>query len=298
MSDQITFEYAEKYQNGLDIVLQQMRSITEGTVTMAGDMMGAKRKRIGQIGAVRMQRKEGRFTDIPLVETPHMARWIYCENFAIREGIDEFDLLQTFNNPTNEYTQAFAAAAKRERDKITVDAVLGTNLTGEAGTTETALPSTQKILNGSTNFTFAKVREGVKMLRKKHALQLGDEIHCFYTSDEEESFINTTEVKSSDFNNRKVLVEAEVGIFYTVHFHRLEDLDDTAAGRMLPKSGNIRSCPMWAKSAVVYGERKAPKGRLVWIDEKEAWQVSIAMSAGATRKLEEGVVQIDVDVTA
>lgn len=293
MSDEITKVFYDKYRAGFEMLAQQMQAITEGTVKVLPDVTG-ERQRIDQIGATRLEKKQARHADVPTVAVPKANRWLTTEQLQARDFIDKADKLKVFNDPTNDMTEAFLMAGRRSQDKVTVDAALGTAIAGKTGTTSVPLPAGQVIAAGGTGFTLVKLQDAVKRLRKAHAISIGDEIHAFYTSEQEEEFINTTEVKSSDFNRNKVLVEGSVGSFYSVNFHLIEDISDDAQGRMLPKSGTTRSCIVWAKSKIRYGELMPLRPFLDWLPEKQNWQVGATFEPGAVRTQDTGVVQLDV----
>ena len=290
MSDQIpTFNY-QAYSAGINMLSQQLTEMTRGTVIEEG--MSGKRVFFDQVGKVRMQAKVGRAVDIPVVNTPHARRSVTARDFYIRDFIDEFDKLKILNDPTNAYTQAFAAASARETDKVLIDAALGTAYTGEEGGTTVALPSAQKIAAATSGFTLAKLRQAVRILKSANALMPGDGIHVFWTARQEEEFINTTEVKSSDFNNTKVMVDGALSYFYGCQFHRIEDV--SSSERILPKASTTRTCVAWVKSGMRLGTWKKAGGRVDYLPERDAWQVMAGLSVGATRMEEEKVVQIDV----
>lgn len=293
MSNQVTTAFVEGYNSGITMLAQQLMEQTRSAATNLGSM-SAKKQSFDQLGTVRLQARTARHADIPTVETPHKRRWVTSQYFHGRDFIDEADKLQMLSDPTNPYTQAFGAAAARHFDRVIVQGALGTALTGEDGSTGTVLPSAQKIVNGSTGFTFTKLKQAVRLLKQRHALQKGDEIYCAWGSRQEEEFINTTEVKSSDFTQKRFIDMGGVDEFYRVRFIQLEDEDETPEGRILPIAGGIRSCPVWVKRHVGYAIRKEPGGRVAWLDEKEAWQVSGFIDVGATRLQEVGVVQLDV----
>lgn len=290
MSEQITEAFINQYSSGIEMLAQQMTSRLRQAVVVRP--MKGKKMDQDQVGVVRLQQRQGRHQDIPVIETPHKRRWVTAKNFWARDFIDEFDKLELLNDPTNSYSQAFAAAAAREFDFSVVDGLLGTNFTGEEGTTPIVLPAAQKIADGGTGFTLDKLQEGVQRLKTAHAIMPGDTIHCAWTAKQEQEFVNTTEVKSSDFTMLRVLDAGGVESFYKVNFHFLEDVE--AAGDMLPKTGTVRTCPLWVRSGCLVGERRKAGGRIAWLDEKESWQVSGSWSGGSTRLQEVKVVQIDV----
>ena len=291
MSDQITTAFHQKFAAGIGLLAQQMKAVTDGTTRTEG--MDGERAFFDQIGVVKMQDKVGRAVDIPVVNTPHSRRSVTAIDKYMRDFIDSFDKLKILNDPTNAYSEVFVAAGKRAKDKIALDAGFGTSFTGKTGATAVPLPAGQIIAAGGTGFTFPKLRQAVTKLKGSNILMPGDVIHCFWTAKQEEEFINTTEVKSSDFNRTKVLVNGELEFFYGTNFRRIEDVSPTE--RMLPFSGGVRSTILWVKRAMLLGTWKDIHGKLAWIDERDAWQVMAGMSMGATRMQEVGVVQIDVD---
>lgn len=293
MSQEIPTHFVDNYSTGIELLAQQMTSATRSAIRVRG--MRGKKMSDDQIGVVKMQPRGARHADIPTVDTPHRRRWVTARDYHIRDFIDEYDKLMVLNDPTNGYSQAFAASAARQFDYNVVQGMLGTNYTGEEGTTPVTFPATQIVdAGGATGFTLPKLKEAVRILKTNNAIMPGDELHCFWTARQEEEFIDTNEVKSSDFNTTKVLVEGGVNEFYKVTFHLLEDVEDSDEGRMLPKSGTTRQCPLFCKSGVLAGERKPAYGRIAWIDERESWQVSAGLSMGATRLQEKKITRIDV----
>src|SRR3546814_10999608 len=116
MSSQIpTFNYTT-FSAGIEMLAQQMTSQTRQAVRVEGG--AGERQAYDQIGSVIMGEKEGRAGDIPTVSTPHARRWVTPRDFQIRDFIDSFDKLKILNDPTNAYTQAFSAAAARDRKGV------------------------------------------------------------------------------------------------------------------------------------------------------------------------------------
>jgi len=257
-----------------------------------------ERASFDEIGSVSMQPRGGRATDLPRVETPNTRRWLSHDAFAVSDYIDKLDTVRMLNNPTSSIVQAFGAAAARHIDYVTLRAAIGTVYTGKDGTTPVALPSAQKIAAGGTGFTYAKLRETVRRLRQRNALMPGDTIHVYMTSKQEEAFIDTTEMKSSDYNNKKVLVNGGLDgdTFYACQFHIIDDYFDESAGTvsyMLPWSSSVRSCIAWVKSGVKLAV-PAMDGDVVWIPEKYSTFVSAILDVGAYRANDRKVIQIDV----
>lgn len=291
---QVAVHYSRKYMAGLELTAQQLTSELENTLDVFPDPSG-EMVSWDQIGVVRMSPKTTSATPIPTVNTPHKRRNMTPQDFQHRDFIDAFDKLKMLNDPTNDYVMAHVAGGQRMKDKIIIDALLGTALTGKAGATQVVLPSAQKIVNASAGFTFGKLQQAVKLLRKRNAIRKGEALTLVYTSYQELEFMNTTEVKSVDYNTQRVLVEGEVGTFYTCYFRRVEDEydDDGNVVRFLPAASNVRSCLLYPKSAGKTGTWKKLTGRVEWNVDRGAWQVTPELSFGAARGQEVKVVQID-----
>lgn len=295
MSDSIVAGYTQKHAQGIEILAQQLTEMTMGTVDAR--QLDGKRQQFDQMGAIRMQKKIGRAVPPKTVEVPQKARFITALDYQIRDFVDDFDKLKVFNDPTNDYTTVQAAAAARETDQILINAALGTVLEGEDGSISTPFPASQVVNDGGFGFTLPKLQEAVGKIKRQNALLPTDSLHCFWTEAQEREFINTTEVKSSEFNNTKVMVDGELRNFYKVNFHRIEDFEDNADGRILPFASSIRTCVLWARSGMLLGTWKAPSGKVEWNVERQAWQITMDMSRGALRRQDSKVVAIKCKVT-
>lgn len=295
MSSEIATIFSRKFAAGIELTAQQIPSVLESTVDTHPDAQGEKIF-FDQVGVVRMQPKTGRHVEIPTIDVPQRRRSISPSDFHMRDFLDKFDQLKVFNNPINEYSRTMVAAGQRKKDKLIIDAATGTALTGKEGATSTVLPAGQVIAVGGTGFTFAKLQDGIKQLRKRNAIMQGEAVSVVYTSFQEKEVLNLAEVKSFDYNTMKALVEGEVGTFYTCHFKRVEDEydDDANVVRMLALSGTTRSCLMYPKSGIRLAKWMDITGRIEWNIDRGSFQVTAEMSAGATRTQETKVVQIDV----
>lgn len=290
MSNQITTAFVNEFKTGVDLTVQQKTALLRSAVRV--EPMVKDRAFFDQIGAVASTIENTRHADTTYVNTPHKRRSVSTQRWSVADLVDEQDKVRTLNDPTNAYTQAFTAALSRSHDRIAIEAMLGTSYTGQTGTTAVPLPAGQKIANGATGFTLAKVRQAMRILKSKNAINPGDELYIAWTSYQEDQFIDTTEVKSVDYNTQRVLLSGNVDGFYGFKFIRIEDAND---GVILPKAATIRSCVAWVKSGVVLGINKDIQARIDVLPGKNySTQVYAAMDIGATRMHEEKVVQIDV----
>lgn len=289
MSVEITAAFRQEYKSGIEMLVQQMSS--QMRTAVREESVSAKRAFFDQIGAVAASEATERHGDTQYVNTPHKRRSVSAKTYRVADLVDVPDLIRTLNDPTNAYSQAFAAALNRAIDREIAAAALGTAYTGETGTGTVALPAGQKIAAGGAGFTLAKLRDVMKRFKAANAIMPGDDLYVAWTSSQEDEFMDTAEVKSVDYNTQKVLVSGGIEGFYGFKFIRLEDAAD---GALLPKSGSTRSCFAWAKSGLLLGLGQDITAKIDPIPAKNyAVQVYASMDIGATRMQEEKVVQID-----
>ncbi|WP_448207285.1 phage capsid protein [Azospirillum sp. sgz302134] len=298
MSAQITTAFVQQYRAGFETLVGQKTSRLRKAVREESET--GKRISFDQVGHIQMTEKTGRNVDIPIIETPHFRRWLANKDYIAGQYVDDFDKLKVLTDPTNAYSQAFSSAGARKLDHLIVQAGLGTAYSGEEGTVPVPFPDTQKIEADGTGFTLTKLMKAVEMLKTMEAIgdDASDEIHLALTAKLETGFINTNEVKSSDFTTVRVLEQGGVEKFYRVIFHRFEDFRDkktNAVTTMLPKAGTVRSCMLWVKSGILLNVTKDVKANVDWIAQKQSYLVSAGLSAGAVRMEEEKVVQIDCE---
>jgi hypothetical protein len=99
------------------------------------------------------------------------------------------------------------------------------------------------------------------------------------------NLLNTTEVKSSDFNKVKALAQGELNSFMGFTFIRTE--------RLNVNGSSDRLCYAWAMDGVVLAIGQNPVARINERPDKNyATQVYYSMALGATRLEEEKVVEI------
>ena len=179
-----------------------------------------------------------------------------------------------------ELVKTSAMSIGRRMDQMVIDAI-----NGSAGTT---------IVNGGTNFTYAKVRQAIGDL---HANNAGDNgIYCMTSAEGEEQLLDEDKLTSSDFVNSRVIDNGGLAGL------KLGGVNWIVIGNMteggLPKAGNIRECYMWDKMAVGMGIGIDFRTEINYVPEKLSWLVSSLFKANSVVIDAPGVVQIDIDETA
>ncbi len=288
--------YTRVYSRSIHVLGQQMEAVTTGTTET--DSIESKEKWYDRAGKKKLVKKQGRVQDIPVTETPFTRRRATASRYHVRELVDEEEKLQVLNDPHNVMAQNGVYAGRRHEDKVKIDALLGSVYQDEDNPTAVALPSGQVIAHGSAGFTMAKLRQGLKILKKAH--QIGPRgmpslVTVLWTAEQEEEFMALEEVKNADYAEKKVNEDGFLEKFMGCNFRRVEDEEDNDDGRMLPKTGNIRDCIMYLPHALTYVTRKPLYGSVDWLPEKESFQIVTGISDGAMRKEDEAVVKIECD---
>lgn len=296
MSDQITVAMVDTYNDGIELLAQQLRSKLINYVRKEGKT--GERNAFDQIAPVAARRRTDRHGDTQYINTPHKRRWVVADPWEVADLLDEPDLLEILNNPAGEYSATFIAAINRERDAEVIRAALGTAYTGKNGLTQVAFPAAQQIPHGGTGFTLDKVQQAMGKFKAANAVdQNMDNLYVAWTEAQEREFMNTEEVKSHDYNTQKVLVRGAMDTFYGFTYIRLEDWTDELGQehQILPKSGTVRSCVAWVKQGMLMNEQQGPRVRVDQLPGKKySWQFYGDAKFGATRMQETHVVEIQV----
>jgi hypothetical protein len=136
--------------------------------------------------------------------------------------------------------------------------------------------------------TLAKLIKA-KSILGKNEVGKGEELIFAYTQQQLDDLLHSVEeVKSSDYNAVKALVNGDVDTFMGFKFVRLELLP-------LNVSTDVRTCFAYAKSGVVLSDA----GRKAYMDilpqRSHSLQIRSTTSLGATRLEEKKVVKVFCD---
>lgn len=283
MSFQITTAFVQNFSSNVQMLVQQKGSRFRDAVRnepVAGDTAY-----FDQIGAATAVKRSSRHADTPFTETPHSRRQVTLEDYEYSDLIDKQDRVRTLSDPTSFYAQAAAFAMGRAMDDVIVAAANGTAKTGKSGQNSVPLPSGQKLPVNASGLTLAK------LLATKEILDANENdpdepryIAC--PAKDITVLLNTTEVKSADYNTVKALVAGQIDSFLGFKFVRSQRTG-------LIVGGSDRACLAWRQTAIALAVGQAPTARISERSDKSyATQVYYSMSVGATRMEEEGVVEI------
>jgi hypothetical protein len=289
MSNQITTAFVQQYSSNVQMLSQQMGSLLRGVVDV--ESVVGKNAFFDQVGKTTAVLRTSRHSDTPQIDTPHSRRRVSLADYEWADLIDNADKVRLLIDPTSSYAKAAAAAMGRAMDDVIIAALGGTAYTGETGSTSVSLPSGQKPYSASQTdgLTVAK------LLKAKELLDLADvdpSLPRFIVVGPKQisDLLNTTEVKSSDFNTVKALAQGQLDSFLGFKFivsNRLK-FDATNTDDRLAYAFTSDAIKLAVGQDVIarIDERA---------DKSYSTQVYYAMSIGATRMEEEKVVEIACD---
>jgi hypothetical protein len=290
MSVNLTTAFAQQFATNIQLLLQQKGSKLRGAVT-TGSHIGKQASPVDQIGSINMNPVTGRFGAMGRVDASIDRRWVFPLDFDLPQLIDSFDKLRLLVDPTSSYVQNAVYAAGRQMDTLIIEALVGTNKTGESGSTSTTLPSGQKVsvsqgASSNTGLTVAKLREAKRILMANNLDLESEEIYCAVKAKQHDNLLAEAQVISTDFNDKPVLVEGRIQRFLGVNFIHTELVE---AG-----TGSTDAVPMWAKSGAYLGLWNDISTDIAQRKDLQGipWQAYVYMTAGATRLEEKKVVQI------
>jgi subtilisin family serine protease len=288
MSFNVPTHFVQQYTSNVELLLQQKGSKLRDTVSV-GSYTGKAAKAVEQVGAVTAQKRVTRHGDTPLISTPADARWVFPVDYEWADLIDSQDKLRMLIDPTSSYAQNGAYALGRAMDDEIIASYFGTSKTGENGSTDTAFPGGQQVLQGvgaasATGLNVAKLRAAKKILMANEVDIDNEQLFCVITAAQHDDLLNEVQAISLDYNTRPVLVDGKITSFMGFNFVHSE---------RLPTDGTYRRVPVYAKSGVHLGMWDDITTKISERNDKgHAMQVYVKGTFGATRVEEKKIVEI------
>jgi hypothetical protein len=249
----------------------------------------AKQFMFDRMDTVSMVQAVSRHEDTPLTEVPFSRRRVTFNTYRAVDLIDNPDRVKMAKDPTSPTMKQLTAAMNRQKDDVIISAALGNSYSvssADAAST-VALPAAQKIANGGTDLTLAKLLNAKKILLNNDVDPGEEPMYVVVGPDQLEALLSVTTNTSVDFNSVRALMNAELDTWAGFKF---------IISTRLAKAGNIRSCFAWAKSGIGLAMNGTPNIRISERSDKNySTQCFVECSLGATRIEDEKVVQIDCD---
>ena len=288
MSFQITTAFVSQFRANVDLLSQQKGSRLENAVRR--ETQRGKHQFFEQIGATVARKRTTRHSDTPLIHTPHARRRVTLVSFDWADLIDDEDRVRLLIDPTSSYAQNAAYAMGRAKDDVIIEAFTADAFTGEDGSTIVPFPTEQTIEIGGQMTIEALIQAKEKLDESEVDPDMPRFFAC--TSKVLSTLLNTTEIKSADYNTVKALVKGEIDTFLGFKFIRTERLPVNRAGM----TGT--SCFAWAQDGIVLAIGKDSTAKITERSDKNyATQVFYSMSIGATRMEEVKVVELVAQTT-
>ena len=289
MSSQITTAFVQQYNNNVQMLSQQKGSLLRGAVSV--ESINAKNAFFDQVGVATAVKRTSRHGDTPQIDVPHARRRVSLEDYEWADLIDTTDKVRMLIDPTSSYAKAAAAAMGRSMDDVIIDALGGSAQTGVSGGTATVLPNAQRPFRASQSdgMTVAKLLTAKKLM---DAADVDPSIkrYVVVSPTQIQDLLNTTEVKSSDFNTVKALAQGSINSFLGFDFimsNRLK-LDAT--------NTDDRLCYAFTQDAIKLAIGKDVQAKISErADKSYSTQVYYCMSIGSVRMEEVKVVEIACD---
>jgi hypothetical protein len=277
--------YAKQYGSVVSMLAQQEGSRLRNTVTVKSGVVGEETY-MDQLSAFEAIARGARLAPTDPTLAAYARRRIALEDFYIAKAIDKMDDLRTLADPSSAIVKSGIAGMGRKIDDLIIAALRGTAYTGKVGGTSTVLPSAQKVAKGSTGFTLAKWLGGIEILNAND-VDPSDERFLLIGSGELADLLNTTEIKSADYNSVKALVQGTIDTYLGCKVIRTE--------RLANDGSNTRYCMLYTKSGVGLAVGRDVQSRVTEESTLHfAKQLYFSMSMGASRLEEDKVVEIAV----
>ena len=282
----ITTAFVKQFGRNVEHLVQQKGSVLRDCVRIETGITGEEAY-YDQLASTAAQRKTTRNSDTPLIKSEFQRRRVTMYDYEWADLLDKEDQLKMLINPTSPVAVNAAWALGRSMDDLIISELGGTSYIGKAGGTSQTLPSDRKIAVGGTGMTIAKLLEAKEKLDEKD-IDPQEPRYCVVTATQIKDLLETTEIKSSDYNTVKSLAMGQIDSFLGFKFVMCNRLDvDGSDDRLcyaFAQNGMLLAIADGVKSEI---ERRA--------DKSYATQVYLSMSIGATRMQEEKVIEITCD---
>ena len=279
----ITVAFVKQFGSTLNMLSQQRGSRLTNCVDVETGAFGEE-EYFDQYGEDVANVKASRNADVEYAADDYKRRRVSFTDVYWSKLIDKEDKLAMLIDPTSGLMKAGAWAIGRKIDDLIIAAFSGTAYTGKAGGTETTFTAANQVaINGTAGLTVAKLISAKELLDAAD-VDPDEERYIAVAASQISDLLNTTEVKSIDYNSVKALVEGKVDTFMGFKFIRTQ---------RITISSTTRTVIAWAKTGIKLAKRNSMTAKLDVIPTKHyATQAYASISCGATRMDEEKCVEV------
>jgi hypothetical protein len=255
MADTIPAHYTTQFSTNWIHRLGQQKSRLDPYVR--SEDFDGERKRYDRLGNVTFQERTERKAPTRITDVDNDFRWAVRKSYDVAQLIDKDDAknLGQLVLPTSNYVMEHARAYNKLADDVVINTALGIVLTGEAGTTQTAFPTSTHYVNtaGAIGAYSTGTSVGLtlgKLITAREILSAADvdedEQRVLVCSQKQiTDLLNVTEVKSADYNTVKALVAGAIDTFMGFKFVILQRLPTTTENNI-----TARGCVAFVKGSI------------------------------------------------
>lgn len=288
--DDIQVLRSQEYSTNLELLSQQMTAKLAPYVNMQSASGSKAFRMLSQIDETQASLRGTSAKPAVNIDINHDGRWVYPKMYDWGKVVDDIDLLQTNITPQGAYTRSAVAALNRVEDELFTTAFFGDARTGEDGSTTTSFDTNNVVavdLGGSAEgMTVQKMREAQKILLDNNVDIDMEQIYIALSPKQHDDLLALTQVISTDFNERPVLVDGMV--------RRFLNMNIIISTRLPTDSNGYRRNPVWVPSGMGKGLWKPISGVLRTRPDLqgEPDYVEASMKCGFTRLEEAKCVEI------
>uniref|UniRef100_A0A6H2A1Q2 Putative capsid protein n=1 Tax=viral metagenome TaxID=1070528 RepID=A0A6H2A1Q2_9ZZZZ len=280
---EITEAFVKQFKGNMELLSQQKGSRLLPCVRLETGSFGEE-EYFDQYGSDLAKVKVVRNSDVEYAANDYERRRVSFIDVYWAKLVDKEDKLRMLIDPTSTLAQAGAYAIGRKIDDMIIDAYFGTAKTGHAGGTDTTFTAAHQIAAGATGLTLAKLLAGKEIL-DGHDVDPSEERYVIVTAKQMTNLLNTTEIKNTDYNSVKALVEGQINTFLGFNFIRTE--------RLTVDATPSRRCMMFSKEGILLARQQEMGAKMDVIPTKHyATQVYASVACGSTRMDETRCVEI------
>lgn len=280
--------FAEMFGSAVKDRAQQMEEKLSDKATME-DLNGAEAKFINFAGATEFVDIVSDFQDTPYLDVPLSRRLLSASDSSWAVPFTPQQDWRTSVDYNSVYTRNAGYALARKRDRVMINAfdAAVTEETKDATTglntqSSVAFTSAQEV-DASGHLTVAVLRSVLKKF-ELNDIPSSSPKYWAYGPEQKHDLLAITEITSTDFNTQRALVQGQVTSFMGFTF---------IMSNLLPlASAGIRKNFVWTPDAMAYTEPMLQFNSDKLPTKNYATQVHVALSAGAVRLEDKGVVRV------
>lgn len=262
MSTQVPASFQSKYQNNVELVLQQTKPMLLEGVTVNYDASAEKIKITDLVGNALPNEADERHGDTKYVNTPHDGIWLAKQpELYYADLVDNADKLATGIDIQGAYVMAGAATVNRAIDRRILEGIYGNVVSGKDGTTVTPFPAAMTVpvttggAAGAQRMNVAKLRAANKLLAQNY-VDLSEQKYIALTAEQMDDLLSEIPVTSADFQKAYGGVVNDMGWITRLLGWNIVpmELANTMLGSVVASTvdgSGYRKNPFWVKSGIV-----------------------------------------------